>query len=521
MDEELDQTPPPGTGGGQVGHLARQSALLLSSGAISYAGSFALHVLLARALGGTGFGAWVIAFALAKTLSTLGLMGADWIVLRQGSYYHGMGDLPRLRRTIHLSILLSGVMLGLMTVGLFALAPTIAQAAFEGEATASLLRLTALAVPVMGMGQIMLFGTQAFKSMREVALIKNIFQPVARLIGVSIAVVVTATQFSGFAGLVCAEAAIAIASFIALNRKVPLFGKTDDIETKGLIKFAMPVWGTKLIDITRGQLFPVLLGSLTAVTASGAFVASQRIAVAPSAIIAAMNQVYKPMGSDLYLQDRRDELATLFKTIGKWSFALGFPLFCLQVAFPKEVLSLFGEEFRDARPALVLLAIGMLFNFGTGPVATTLIMSGRANLAFIDHVVVVTLEIGLALWLIPAYGLIGAAIARMIGTAFNNSIRLWQVYKTTGVHPYRTDYWKPIAAGVIALLVARLVVIGAGLSVSVVGAIVAVVVIGACYVGLNLLFGLSQEDRETIQALTSRLRRKRDKKRPSEEMASS
>lgn len=498
-------------GGRQVGHLARQSALLLSSGAISYIGSFALHVVLARALGPTGFGAWVVAFAVARTLSSLGLMGADWIVLRQGAYYEGVGDLARLRKTIRFALVLSGTVLAVMAVGLFILAPVIARAAFEDESITSLLRVTALIVPVMGIGQIMIFGTQAYKSMREAALIRNILQPFARLVGVAIAVVIVATQFSAFVGLAVAEVFLMCASVYALNRRLPLRGPTDEIEHRGLIKFALPVWGTKVIDITRGQLFPVLLGSLTAFGASGAFVASQRIAVAPSAIIAAMNQVYKPMGSDLYLQNRHSELATLFKSIGKWSFALGWPLFCYQILFPEDILSIFGAEFRDARSALVLLAIGMLFNFSTGPVATSLIMSGRARVAFIDHVLVVGLEIGLAFWLIPAHGLLGAAAARMIGTAFNNTLRLVQVRMFMGLHPYRWDYWKPIVAGALAAALALLVINAAGVATGVASAALAAVIIGATYLGLLLFFGLSDEDRAAIEPILKRLRRGRKK----------
>jgi O-antigen/teichoic acid export membrane protein len=286
-----------------------------------------------------------------------------------------------------------------------------------------------------------------------------------------------------------------------------LFGKTDEIEQKNLIKFAMPVWGTKLVDIARGQLFPVLLGSLTAFGASAAFVASQRVAVAPSAIIAAFNQVYKPMGSDLYLQGRNSELATLFKSIGKWSFALGFPLFCYQMIFPDDILAIFGDAFVSAETALMLLAIGMLFNFGTGPVATTLIMSGRARVAFIDHLLVVGLEIALAFWLIPPHGLLGAAAARMVGTAFNNTLRLSQVWLYMHLHPYRWDYWKPIAAGAISTGLAWLVVDAAGVPAGVITAVVAAAVIGITYLGLLLVFRLSDEDRAAIDPVMKRIRR--------------
>lgn len=492
-----------------VRHLARESAVLLSSGVVSYVGAFALQVLLARLLGEVAFGAWAVAFSLAITLSTFGLMGADWIILRQGAYYHGMNDEPRLRKTMYLALWLSSSGLGVLGIGLFMLAPLVAASIFDQPDLAPMLRVVAFTAPVMGISQVLVFGTQAFKRMKESALIRNILQPTARLACVGLALAITATPLSAVTGLLGAEVLLAAVSAWALNRRLALRGPTDSIDRRGLIRFALPVWPTKFVDQSRSQLFPLLLGSLATLSASGAFIASHRVAVAPAAIIATINTVYKPMGSDLYLRGRVLELATLFKSIGKWSFVLGFPLFCYQLLFPEEILSLFGESFRDARTALMLLAIGMLFNFSTGPVGSTLIIAGRAQLTLIDHVVVVALEIGLGLWLIPTYGLIGAGVSRMIGTALNNCLALAQVRFLLGFHPYKWDYWKPLAAGVLAAGTARLVVDMSGLPVGVAAAFAAALTIAAAYVLVLLVLGLSTEDRAALDVFTRRLQRRR------------
>jgi len=509
---DADKKEPAVTGSGgaaQVKHLAKESAILLSSGIVSYVGAFGLQVLTARALGGAAYGAWAVAFALANTLATFGLMGADWIILRQGSFYEGTGDERRLRKTIRLALSLSGLGLGLLALAVFLLAPLLATEVFHRDSLTPVIRVVAIMAPVMGFGQVLVFGTQAFKRMKDSALIRNILQPIARLVFTGAALLISATPLAAVTGMLCAEVVLAAASFYALNRRISLRGPTDPIEQRELVKFALPVWSTKLVDQSRTQLFPLLLGSLAALTASGAFVASQRVAVAPSAIIATLNIVYKPMGSDLYLQGRRDELMTLFKSIGKWSFALGFPLFCLQVSFPEEILSLFGDSFREARTALILLAVAMLFNFGTGPVATTLIMAGRARLALLDHIIVIAVEIALGVWLIPQHGLLGAAIARLIGTVLNNGLRLVQVHHILGFHPYRLDYWKPLAAGLVAAGTAKLAVTGFGLGRGVAAAAAATAIIAVTYIPAVLALGLGPEDRAAIEIFTKRFRRRR------------
>lgn len=493
---------------GNTRRLVRQTGLLISSGVVSYGGQLLLYVVLARVLGPSGFGAWALAFALARTIGPLGILGADWIVLRQASFYEGKGDEARFRRTLYLGFALSASALTLLGGGLIAAAPLIAREVFEDSSIVPLLRLTGITAPLMGIQQIMLAGTQAFKSMREVALLRNVLRPLARVILVTGAVTLFSTQFSAYVGLTLAEAVIAAGSVYALNRRIPILGPTKPVDYGGLVKFALPAWGTKILTTSHRDIYSILVGSFAALASTGIFLASQQVAGVSTTIIFAMNQVYGPMGSDLYLQGRASELRGLFQSIAKWSFTLGFPLFCLQIGFPKEILSLFGRSFVDQSAILVFLAVGNLFSFGTGPSTTTLLIIGRSRMTFIDNVVTIGGEIVLAIWLIPALGLLGAGLARVIGVGFNNLIRMIQLRVILGFWPYRADYWKPLVAGLAALGLAKLVITATGLGLQPVTAVAAAIVIGVSYFGFVLILRLTDEDKMAINALTGRLRRK-------------
>jgi O-antigen/teichoic acid export membrane protein len=288
---------------------------------------------------------------------------------------------------------------------------------------------------------------------------------------------------------------------------MPIFGKVEDVNTRELVTFAIPVWGERLLETARAQLFPVLLGSLTALASSAVYVASGRIAVAPAAVITAMSAVFAPMGSNLFLQGRKAEYEVLFKSMAKWSFLLGFPAFALVVGFPREMLSLFGGTFRSATTALILLAVAMLFNVATGPVTVTLNQIGRPNLVVLNYALTVAAEVGLAVLLIPRYGLLGAAIAKVIGTAINNGLPVLQVWVVERIHPYTWDWWKPIAATGAAVAVARISVRVAGLGTGIRAGALAALVMGLVYPGLVLAFGLSDVDRAGLDALVRRFRR--------------
>src|SRR5262245_21237470 len=414
-------------------------------------------------------------------LSTIGLLGADWIVMRQGSYFHGIGDLPRLRRTIHVALVLAGVGLSVLGIALFVAADEIADGLLHDPTIAPLLRLSAVVVPVIGVRQVLVYGTQAFKRMADAALNRNILQPALRLAFVGAALFIHPSPFSAYVGLVVAEFVLLLAAVSTLHRRLPLLGPIDDVNTKELISGALPAWGSRLANQSRQQIFPIILGALATISGSAIFVAANRISMAPASILNTMNQVFIVMASDLFLRNHRDEMSAVLKGCAKLSFVLGFPLFVLMVAFPRELLSIFGGGFESGSEALVVLAFGVLFQFGTGPVSSTLIVIGRPKLAFLDVVIALVLEIALAVLLIPSLGVLGAAIARTGGSILNNGLCLIQVWRIMRVTPYKPDFWKPIAAGIVAGIVSGLALAWVDPTREVAAAALVVIVTGVSY----------------------------------------
>jgi O-antigen/teichoic acid export membrane protein len=491
-------------GSSVIRHFARQSTLLLTSGVLGYAGTFGLTVLLARVVGAHGLGLYVIASAAAQIVSVYGLMGADWILVRHGSHYHGIGDRERLRATIRLAFVLGGAGLVVLGAGLSALAPLLGHSVYHARAAVTLLRLAGPWGALMGFGNLMLYGTMAFKSMRAQAFVRNLLQPVIRLAFVGAALIISPTPLAAFVAVVIAEVLLLGVATHLLNRRISLAGETQPIDRRAFVRFAIPASANRLAQASRGQVFPLLLGSLGTVAAPGVWQASRRIALAPSSIIWSMSQVYNPIASDLYLQGLHDDLAALFKSMGKWCFAIGFAPFCVAVFFPRELLSVFGHVFEGAATPLIVLSIGMLFEFGTGPVSTTLILIGHPKLVFADYLVVLVVEIAIGVWLIPGHGVLGAAIARSVGAALNNVLLLGQVWAKIRLHPFRVDYWKPLAAGLLAGVGARVVLSLAGMGPGVGAAAVAAAAVGLGYLALLLAFGLTADDKEALNAIFRR-----------------
>jgi O-antigen/teichoic acid export membrane protein len=119
-----------------------------------------------------------------------------------------------------------------------------------------------------------------------------------------------------------------------------------------------------------------------------------------------------------------------------------------------------------------------------------------------DNLAALVLNVLLNLWLIPAYGIVGAAVAWALSLAVVNAARVVQVKRLIGALPVSAGMAKGLAAGAAALgaglLVRALLPAGFGTLVAGLAAIAVV------YLGAVLGLGLSREDRMVLRALIRR-----------------
>lgn len=134
-------------------------------------------------------------------------------------------------------------------------------------------------------------------------------------------------------------------------------------------------------------------------------------------------------------------------------------------------------------------------------------MSGRVSVNMVDNLAALLLNVLLNLWLIPAYGILGAAVAWAVSLAAVNIARVWQV--RAQVHTV------PVTAGMVKGLVAALVAMGVGFGVRwlvdgfVPQLTIGLAAIGVAYLAAVLALGLSREDVMVLRSVTRRGGRRR------------
>ena len=221
-------------------------------------------------------------------------------------------------------------------------------------------------------------------------------------------------------------------------------------------------------------------------------------------VLAPVNAAFGPYLAHLYHRGDLDDVRRVYAVATGWVVRLSLPAFVALLVVPGDLLRVFGGEVATGAAVTVILALGQLVNAATGPCGTVLNMSGRVALNMADNLVALVLNVLLNLWLIPAYGIVGAAAAWSASLIVVNIARVVQVRHLTGALPFTVGMAKGLAAGVAALaagLLVRWLVPGwpwrpaAGLT-----AIVAV------YLGTVLALGLSREDLMVLRTLARRRR---------------
>lgn len=149
----------------------------------------------------------------------------------------------------------------------------------------------------------------------------------------------------------------------------------------------------------------------------GWYGAAQTVMLAFWMMPQALRLAIYPLMARYYLENPA-RLAQFYALMNRYILLVALPM-CAGVALLARpvILLIFGEPFAEAIPALQWMIWAVIFSFLTVPNARLMLVFNRQREAgWVTGLSMVT-NLILNLWLIPSYGIIGAAIARTVASA--------------------------------------------------------------------------------------------------------
>jgi O-antigen/teichoic acid export membrane protein len=118
-----------------------------------------------------------------------------------------------------------------------------------------------------------------------------------------------------------------------------------------------------------------------------------------------------PQLSRLLAVDQVAEARQLHRVSTCWIVLFSWPLFAVVAAFPGTVLSVFGPDFVQGAPALVVLCAASMVNVAVGNAQTVMLMSGRSSWHLAVTGTAFAVQLTLGLLTVPTWGVLGAALS--------------------------------------------------------------------------------------------------------------
>jgi O-antigen/teichoic acid export membrane protein len=482
--------------------MARGTGVALLGGLLGSVLGWISQLLLARLLGPGRFGAYAIGFAMvsiASQVSTIGLASAAiYFVAR-----YGIEEAAKSRDVLVQSIgasLFIGLSAGFL---LFVLSPLIAEHIVHRPELASALRIFALSIGfAAGFKVARAATTVSYRISYRVGLdvLSNgtflIFFLAFYLLGGRLrgaALAYFLSSFLGFAASVYSQFRLFPEFFAATSQ--------SSLRLKELFAYSMPAFAASLFWAPQGWMDRFLIGYFRPPAEVGLYQAAWHSASPLYVISFAVTSIAAPMIATLYNRSERARLQDAFRVSSKWILYSTVLVFTVIAAGPRDVLKMFfGPRYQEGVAPLVLLSIAAVIDSADGAARPMLLLTGHQKALLRISAVGMIMQFVLDLYLIPRYGIAGAAIAEVIVGVVLTTSKLLAVNRLLGMSPYDRRNVKGLLAA-IAAGIGLYLIRPHGISFPAIRLILRAVLAVAIFAAAMLAVGVDLEDKQVVVAI--------------------
>ena len=221
------------------------------------------------------------------------------------------------------------------------------------------------------------------------------------------------------------------------------FGKMNFQKAASFVKqlaTSFPIFISTTLMIALLWADKLLLGIYVSEDNVGIYEISAKLAFLIGFNLEALNSILSPKISRAFANGELKRMqADITFTV---NLSVGISLLTLigLILFSDLLLGFFGPEFSRGKSVILIVCLGQMVNVMSGPVANIMQMTGYQKILSRVIVFALFINIGLNVWLIPIYGIDGAAWATTITYAFWNMSCAYLIKKNLGI----VSYFNPI-----------------------------------------------------------------------------
>lgn len=470
--------------------------------------SMATEVMAARFLGVAAYGLYALALMVARTGETMAVFGVPLSIMHYLPVHLSRGERARALGTV-LGCIPLPLALGVgFALALWLGGDWIAAHVLRQPEAAHFLAVLGFAIPLMALSDLLGNVARGFGRAFPYIVIHNL-TPQLCTIAVLIALLLwhgpqIGVAFGQLSGL-AVGIAVGVGFVVQLVRAQigpvrPLF------QTRRLYGYAMPVVLNSVVSLAIAWTDLFLLGVFTDASTVGIYRGCMQVVLVFELIWSAFSAATAPVYTVLIAQGRQAHLQDTYTASIRLATLLAIPLLLVIMVNGGDILGLLGPRFAAGAAALFVLACGQFVKVAFGAASVVLNIGGRQSLEAGNVALAAGLNLVLNLMLIPAFGLLGAALSTATSLTGLAALRCLQLRRVVGLHT--ADYTllrALLATGPLALAIwAASLPLGLGPGSGLLALVLRLAAMGVLIAGSLWLFCLRADDRASLLNLVLR-----------------
>lgn len=376
--------------------------------------------IVARTLGANAWGKFSLALSLITFAAIIAAAGFDTFLLKITSSRNNINPEPDsvYRKTLQLSFLISVVMASLLYVS----SSVVASSFFNNPELTHFFKIASFAIPAYAFTNINAGFLQGLKAIKKYVFIRFVAHHAGGLLLFLLLLSFQRNDHNVIIAYTVSLYIIAGISYLWVRNRDPernrrSFKPSKPLHSLTLLIKGFPFMLAALLFFMKGWVDTIMIGIFMNETNVGIYNITLKLTTILGVTLSAVSAVSTPLYSEAYSSGNLEQLKEYVSKSSAIVFYTSLPLFLVLILFPEIILSLFGDEFRAGATALIILAAGGFINAYFGAAGYLMKMTGSE--VVLQYITLITVLAGILLnyYLIPAYGLTGAATATTIAIA--------------------------------------------------------------------------------------------------------
>src|SRR5213596_877698 len=405
--------------------------------------------LVARILGPASLGVFSVAWSTTDIISKIGVLGLDNAITTFIARSEAVGNRARSRALFRVAVVL-GVAQSVVTAAIVILALRFFNNRLHVQPQmVSALALVLCAMPGLALYRISTAISRGLKVMQHDIFSRGMTEPIATTLAFLLALAVGFKEASPEVAAIVGTAAsglIALALASTLFRHMPAHTEVVSPvgEARSLLRYAAPISIYQLINAFIARLDLIMLGYFVGraarVTLATVGIYSAVIGTASGLrkVNQAFNPIFAPVVAGMTATGDHERAAHTYARLAQWMLWILLPLVGALALSGGIILMIYGPAFHQGAAWLGIVGIACATTAFVS-LGETVIMVQRPRLNLLNSSITCVVAVGANLWLIPRFGVMGAAFGILIPYVVQGVLRYFVLRLVFGwQNPWRS-----------------------------------------------------------------------------------